>query len=163
MARHDPRSRRRRRQLDAKLHDGAAPLSDGEAVGQARHPHPVTAPPRSEQDPQDWWSAFLACCRDLSDDLGRVAAISVGGQGHGLVMLDGDDVALRPAKLWNDTESAPDARALLRRRPAAEWAARTGSVPAPALTVAKLAWTERSHPGLVARAARIMLPFDFLI
>ncbi|MEZ5721851.1 MAG: FGGY family carbohydrate kinase [Paracoccaceae bacterium] len=137
--------------------------SDGAVVGQARHPHPVTSPPRSEQDPKAWWSAFLACCKDLAADLGRVAAISVGGQGHGLVMLDAADAALRPVKLWNDTESAPDAVALLKRLPAADWAARTGSVPAPALTVSKLAWTERTHPGLVARAARIMLPFDYMV
>lgn len=138
-------------------------IGDGRVVGQARHLHPPTTPPVSEQDPQAWWTAFEACARDLSGDLDRVAAISVGGQGHGLVMLGVDGAALRPAKLWNDTESAPDALGLLARLPAADWAARTGSVPSPALTVAKLAWTERVHPGLVARAARIMLPFDYMV
>jgi len=138
-------------------------LDDGAPVAEIRSPHPPTTPPISEQDPRAWWSALEICLTGLRDHLDRIAALSVGGQGHGLVMLDGHDQPLRPAKLWNDTESAPDAAALLNKLPAAEWAQRTGSVPAPALTIAKLAWTERTLPGLVAKAKRIMLPFDYLI
>jgi xylulokinase len=138
-------------------------LDDGVVVAEARAPHPLTTPPVSEQRPQDWWSALEACLGQLRDSLSRIAAISVGGQGHGLVLLDGDDEPLRPAKLWNDTESAPDAERLLTLLPAIEWARRTGSLPAPALTISKLAWTERNNPGLVARAHRVMLPFDYLV
>lgn len=136
---------------------------DGAVVGEARALHPTTTPPVSEQDPRAWWHAFEAAAATLGDDLKRVAAISVGGQGHGLVMLDEDDAPLRPAKLWNDTESAPDARRLCASIPPAEWAQRTGCVPGPALTVSKLAWTERCHPGLVGRASRIMLPSDYIV
>ena len=138
-------------------------LDDGAVVAEARARHPPTTPPRSEQDPRSWWSALEACLGQLRDALFRIAAISVGGQGHGLVLLDDADEPLRPAKLWNDTESAPDAERLLALLPAAEWARRTGSVPGPALTVSKLAWTERNHPGLVARACRVMLPFDYIV
>ena len=35
-----------------------------------------------------------------------VAAISVAGQQHGMVVLDADRQVIRPAKLWNDTEIA---------------------------------------------------------
>ena len=42
-------------------------------------------------------------------DAPEVAAISVAGQQHGMVLLDHRGRALRPAKLWNDTESAPEA------------------------------------------------------
>lgn len=138
-------------------------IEDGSIVAQARTPHPPTTPPRSEQAPGAWWQALLAAFGELSPHLSRIAALSVGGQGHGLVMLDGDGVALRDAKLWNDTEAAPDAVRLRDRLPAAEWARRTGSVPAPAFTVSKLAWTERNHPGLVARARHVMLPSDYLV
>lgn len=138
-------------------------LDDGAVVAEARAPHPRTSPPVSEQLPQAWWSALEACLGELHEHLPRIAAISVGAQGHGLVLLDADDQPLRPAKLWNDTESAPDAERLLVRKPADEWARRTGSVPAPALTISKLAWTERKYPGLVARARRVMLPFDYIV
>jgi xylulokinase len=138
-------------------------LSDGAVVAEARSPHPSTTPPVSEQRPEAWWSALESCLEELEDHVARIATISVGGQGHGLVLLDGEGRSLRPAKLWNDTESAPDANTLLQRFPAAKWADLTGSVPGPALTVSKLAWTERNHPGMIDEAARIMLPFDYIV
>jgi len=138
-------------------------LTDGKVVGEARAPHPSTTPPRSEQDPASWWYALMDALKQLQLQLDQVAAISVGGQGHGLVLLGEDDIALRPAKLWNDTEAAPDAARLRKLLPPVDWAERTGSVPGPALTVSKLAWTERCYPGLVGRAAHVMLPFDYLI
>ncbi|MDQ0471884.1 xylulokinase [Labrys wisconsinensis] len=138
-------------------------LDDGSVVAEARAPHPPTTPPLSEQVPEAWREALEACLSQLKHHLPRIAALSVGGQGHGLVMLDEAGRSLRPAKLWNDTQSAADAERLLTAWPAAEWARRTGSVPAPALTVSKLAWTERNHPGLVAKARHIMLPFDYLV
>ncbi len=138
-------------------------LDDGAVAALVRAPHPPVYPPISEQDPQAWWDALLDCLRQLQPFLGRIAALSVGGQGHGLVLLDAENRALRPAKLWNDTEAAPDAEHLLTLLPAEAWASETGSIPSPALTVSKLAWTERTHPGLVAQARRIMLPFDYLV
>jgi xylulokinase len=138
-------------------------LSDGAFVAEGRAPHPATTPPRSEQDPRDWWRALLASLRQVAVHLPSVAAISVGGQGHGLVMLDGANEPVRPAKLWNDTESAPDATRLLERLPVGDWVARTGSAPGPALTVSKLAWTRRCHPEALQRAKHIMLPADYLV
>ena len=138
-------------------------LADGKVLGEARAPHPPTTPPRSEQDPGSWWKALLEALKQLQAQLGQVAAISVGGQGHGLVLLAENNVALRPAKLWNDTEAAPDAARLRRLLSPADWAERTGSVPGPALTVSKLAWTERRYPGLIGRAAHVMLPSDYII
>jgi xylulokinase len=138
-------------------------LDDGAIVADSRAPHPKTTPPRSEQSPLDWAKALKEALIELEEYLPRIACVSVGGQGHGLVMLDSDDMPLRPAKLWNDTESAPDAERLLGLLPKSEWERRTGSIPAPALTISKLAWTERNHPGMVASAARVMLPFDYII
>lgn len=138
-------------------------LADGKVVGEARAPHPPTTPPRSEQDPASWWNALMDALKQLQPQLDQIAAISVGGQGHGLVLLGKDNVPLRPAKLWNDTEAAPDAARLRNLLPPADWAERTGSVPGSALTVSKLAWTERCFPGLIGRAAHVMLPFDYII
>jgi xylulokinase len=138
-------------------------IEDGTVIAEARAPHPRTTPPVSEQAPEAWWQALVTAFGELSAYLPRIASISVGGQGHGLVMLGSDSLPLRDAKLWNDTESAPDAVRLREMLGAGEWARRTGSVPAAALTVSKLAWTERVHPGLVSRARHIMLPSDYLL
>lgn len=138
-------------------------IADGKVVAEARAPHPVTTPPVSEQPPQAWWDALRIAMNTLQPYLSRIAAISAGGQGHGLVLLDAQGQALRDAKLWNDTEAAQDAARLCEKLPPEQWASRTGSVPAPALTISKLAWTERMFPGLVARASHIMLPSDYIL
>ena len=117
----------------------------GELVAAGRAPHPPTTPPRSEQDPRQWWSAFEAACAEAGV-LGRnrPAAIAVGGQQHGLVVLDAGGAVLRPAKLWNDTESAEDAEALVAALGAAAWAEACGSeAVVVTLDTAYLGWRPR--------------------
>lgn len=138
-------------------------LKTGVVVAEAKAPHPPSTPPCSEQDPRVWWEALKIALHELRDWWPRIAGLAVGGQGHGLVILDKHDNPLRPAKLWNDTESAPEALELSDKLPAEQWAALTGSVPGPAMTISKLAWTEQHCPGLLAASHRIMLPFDYLV
>jgi xylulokinase len=88
--------------------------------------------------------------------------VSIAGQQHGLVVLDADRRVLRPAKLWNDTESAPDAEALVVRIGAEAWAAGCGSVPVASFTITKLAWLHRCEPDVFARVAHVLLPHDWL-
>ena len=63
-------------------------------------------------------------------------ALAVAAQQHGLVVLDDQGEVQRPAKLWNDTESAQDTEDLLAELVGgrAAWAAACGSVPVPAFT-----------------------------
>ena len=86
-------------------------LDSGRIVGRGSAPHPTTHPPRSEQDPAAWWAAFESAWQQAGAP--DVAAISVAGQQHGMVALDEHRRVIRPAKLWNDTESAPDAKWLI--------------------------------------------------
>jgi xylulokinase len=134
----------------------------GEVVGRGSAPHPATTPPRSEQPPQAWWDAFEIALAQAGAS--HFAAISVAGQQHGMVALDADGNVVRDAKLWNDTETAPDAGWLLKQLPggAADWAAACGSVPVAAFTIAKLSWLHRSEPDNWARMARILLPHDWM-
>ena len=137
-------------------------LDTGAVVGRGSAPHPATTPPKSEQDPKTWWAAFeTAWTAAGSPD---VEAISVAGQQHGMVVLDADRQVVRPAKLWNDTETAPDAGWLLKQfaRGAADWAAAVGSVPVAAFTVTKLSWLHRSEPDNWARLAHVVLPHDWM-
>jgi xylulokinase len=131
----------------------------GALVARGSAPHPPTTPPRSEQDPAAWWAAFeTAWTQAGAPDVGAVA---VAGQQHGMVALDAAGAVIRPAKLWNDTETAPDAGWLLKQRPAAEWAEACGSVPVAAFTIAKLSWLHRSEPDAWARLAHVVLPHDW--
>jgi xylulokinase len=137
-------------------------LDSGALVASGSAPHPPTTPPKSEQDPAAWWSAFESAWAQAASP--QVAAISVGGQQHGMVAVDVANDVIRPAKLWNDTESAPDAGWLLKQLEggAGAWAQACGSVPVAAFTITKLSWLHRSEPEAWARLARVMLPHDWL-
>ena len=134
----------------------------GELIATGRASHPSTTPPVSEQDPQAWWEAFADAVGQLGDARKDISAISIAGQQHGMVLLDEDDQPLRPAKLWNDTTSAPNADRLVESRGAQWWSDTTGSVPVAAFTISKLAWVAENEPELLDRIAKIMLPHDYI-
>jgi xylulokinase len=137
-------------------------LDTGELVAVGRAPHPATAPPRSEQDPAAWWTALVDAVGQLGEHRRDVVAISVAGQQHGMVVVDASGVPLRPAKLWNDTESADAAAALVAARGAPWWAEACGSVPVAAFTVSKVAWLATAEPAVWARVDGVLLPHDWL-
>ena len=137
----------------------------GEVLATAKAAHPPTTPPCSEQDPDAWWLALIEAMNSALDVLSAeqrsdVVALSIGGQQHGMVTLDADGVPIRPAKLWNDTESAPQADALVAAQGAQWWANACGSVPVAAFTVTKLAWLKANEPQNYARLATVLLPHD---
>jgi xylulokinase len=131
----------------------------GELVRHAHRPHPRTTPPRSEQDSHAWWEALSSLLDQHGHD---VAAIAVAGQQHGMVVLDDERRVLRRAKLWNDTESAPAAAALVEEWGARRWADVIGTVPVASITITKLAWLREHEPEHFARVAHVLLPHDWL-
>ncbi|MFB7914365.1 xylulokinase [Streptomyces sp. NPDC056061] len=136
------------------------------AVGRA--PHAVTGGAGArESDPERWWRAL---CEAVSAGLGEsgvpasaVTGIAVAGQQHGLVVLDRSGRPLRPAMLWNDTRSAPQAAALTAAAGGPDaWLARTGSVPVASVTASKWQWLRENEPRAADAAAAVRLPHDFL-
>jgi xylulokinase len=81
-----------------------------------------------------------------------------------MVTLDDAGQVVRPAKLWNDTESAPDAEWLLKQLDggSAAWAEACGSVPVAAFTITKLSWLHRKEPDNWSRVSKVLLPHDWL-
>lgn len=140
----------------------ARDIDTGEVVARGSAAHPPTTPPVSEQDPAAWWDALTDAMHQLGRHRSEVVAMSVAGQQHGLVVLDADGVPLRPAKLWNDTTSAPQADRMVEALGADRWASATGSVPVAAFTITKLAWVAEHEPDLFAEVAKVMLPHDYL-
>lgn len=136
----------------------------GRVVREGRAPHP----PGTEVDPTAWLTALEQAVAQAGgwDD---VAAVSVAGQQHGMVLLDDAGAVVRPALLWNDTRSADAARDLVaeygdgdpdtgRRR----WARDTGVVPVASFTGTKLRWVADHEPDSLARTAAVALPHDWL-
>jgi xylulokinase len=140
----------------------ARELQTGHLVASGRASHPATTPPVSEQDPEAWWSALRNAIEQLGDHRRDVVAISVAGQQHGLVLLDQRGQVVRPAKLWNDTTSAPNADRMVSELGAEAWARACGSVPVASFTISKLSWMAEHEPDALARTAKVMLPHDYL-
>ena len=130
------------------------------ATGRARHSVSGTGGAR-ERHPRQWWRALRSAlaATGLAADVG---AIAIGGQQHGLVVLDARGRPLRKAMLWNDTRSAEDARRLVALLGAGTWAARVGSRPVASFTVTKSAWLRRVEPDIAAATAAVRLPHDYL-
>ncbi|WP_440708319.1 xylulokinase [Herbiconiux sp. YIM B11900] len=132
-------------------------LATGALVRQGRASHPAG----TEVDPEAWWDALLTAIADAGG-LDDVAALAVAGQQHGMVVLDEHGAVIRPALLWNDTRSAPAARALIEEFGAEGMAERTGSVPVASFTATKLRWLRDAEPEAAARVAAVALPHDWL-
>jgi xylulokinase len=129
---------------------------DGAIVAQASAPHPDG----TECDPELWWRALAQAGDGLLD---RADAIGVAAQQHGMVVIDEAGQVIRPALLWNDVRSAPQARALIAELGGPRWwAERTGSVPTASFTVTKLRWLAEHEPDAAARTAHVLLPHDWL-
>ncbi|GAA3715046.1 xylulokinase [Streptomyces tremellae] len=136
------------------------------AVGRAQHRVSGEAGAR-ETDPEVWWRALreavAAGLAEAGADPAAVTGIAVAGQQHGLVVLDGAGRPLRPAMLWNDTRSAPQAAALTEALGGPQaWAERTGSVPVASITATKWQWLREHEPAVAEAAAAVRLPHDFL-
>ncbi|HEY3561651.1 MAG TPA: FGGY family carbohydrate kinase, partial [Kribbella sp.] len=137
----------------------------GEVVREGRAPHPDA----TQVDPAEWWKAW-----ELASDgiLDGVQAIAVGGQQHGMVLLDDTGEVVHPAVLWNDTSSADATTELIAELGGPEaWAEAIGSVPVPSVTVTKLRGLRdeaaRADAAAVRReaarrAAAVVLPHDWM-
>ncbi|UYQ77857.1 FGGY family carbohydrate kinase [Glutamicibacter sp. JL.03c] len=130
--------------------------------GRASHPD------GTEVDPEFWWTALQEAIGQAGG-LDDVAAISVGGQQHGMVVLDATGAVIRPALLWNDTRSAQAARDIIAeagdgdsQAGAAYWAGRTGTLPVSSITLTKLRWLKDNEPENAAKVAAVCLPHDWL-
>ena len=133
--------------------------------GSAKHPD------GTEVHPSVWWVALLEAI-EKAGGLDDVAALSVGGQQHGMVVLDADGEVIRPALLWNDTRSAEGAEQLIAELGEARgngaddgarvWAEQIGTVPVASITATKLRWLANAEPENAARVAAVALPHDWL-
>ena len=148
----------------------------GELVrfGQAKHPDGTSC------DPAAWWDAFQEAAAQAGG-LDDVAALGVGGQQHGMVLLDRQGNVVRDALLWNDTRSAGDAERLIGQLGAApkrdgeddladdpvmrgrqRWVKAVGSSLVASLTITKIAWVAANEPENAAKVAAVCLPHDWL-
>lgn len=142
---------------------------DGKVLAEGRAPHEIIEnnEGRREQDPA-WWTAALETAMDQAlaapgVDSKRVAAIGVSGQQHGFVPLDAEGRVIRPAKLWCDTETAPQCAAITERLGGEDAViALIGNAVAAGFTASKILWLKENEPDNYAKLACALLPHDYL-
>ena len=133
--------------------------------GYAKHALVERASGAREQEPQWWVDALRTSVKAALAEAGtaNVVALGVSGQQHGLVVLDENLEVIRPAKLWNDTETAPQNAELIERLGGRkEFFERFGIVPLTGYTVSKLLWLQQNEPENFARIRHILLPHEYL-
>jgi xylulokinase len=142
---------------------------DGHVVGAATGDHQpmrMLKPGWAEQEPEDWWQATLVAVRvalaQTSLKGSDIAAVGFSGQMHGVVLLDKTSAVLRPALIWCDQRSQAQCE-WITRQVGAERLIQLVSNPAlTGFSAPKLLWIRDNEPKIFERAARFLLPKDFV-
>lgn len=123
-------------------------------------PRPLWA----ESDPSDWWKASLEAIRAMVQKVGagQIAGLGLTGQMHGLVLLDHTGQVLRPCIMWNDQRTATQCVSLTARVGAKRVLELTGNPILPGFTAPKIAWVREHEPQVFGRAAKMLLPKDYI-
>src|SRR5690625_5046349 len=87
--------------LDSPTQSTKAVLVDAD-TGEVLEERRASRPEGTEVDPRAWLTAVDEAADPL---LERAEAVAVGGQQHGMVLLDEQGNVVRDALLWNDTRS----------------------------------------------------------
>ncbi|HEX7353078.1 xylulokinase [Brachybacterium sp.] len=145
--------------IDSSTQATKALLVDAES-GEVLEERRAAHPDGTEVDPRAWLAAVDEAAGPL---LERAEAVAVGGQQHGMVLLDERGEVVRDALLWNDTRSAPQAEALIEEMGGAEASvAEIGSLMVASFTASKLRWVRENEPENAKRAASVLLPHDYV-
>ena len=122
---------------------------------------------RREQEPQWWIEACSTVISQLLTESGvsrqMIRAIGVSGQQHGMVPLDAGGEVIRPAKLWCDTETAPQCDQITEHIGShAKVIELIGNSIAAGFTASKILWLKQHEPHSYERLATVLLPHDYI-
>jgi xylulokinase len=141
----------------------------GKIIATETNTYPIYSPQHgwSEQNPNDWWNATKKTLKKLikENDVNplNIAAISLTGQMHSLVMLDKNKKVIRPAILWNDTRTNKQCKEIYNKIGGLEELISVVSNPAlEGFTAPKLLWIRENEPENYKKIKHIIMPKDFV-
>ncbi len=141
--------------------------SEGEILKTVSVEYPISFPQSgwSEQNPEDWYKGTLEGIGRLLDGLKDkvVDGIGVGGQMHGLVILDENDEVIRPAILWNDGRTTKETDYLNNVIGQDKLSEYTGNIAFAGFTAPKVLWVKENEPENFAKIKKLMLPKDYIV
>ncbi|MEH2022578.1 xylulokinase [Nostoc sp.] len=138
----------------------------GQIIAQSTRSYPLLTPQPgwTEQNSLDWVEASLDALFDLTQQLDGYQAIALGlsGQMHGMVPVDAEGKAIRPAILWNDQRTGKAVVEIETAIPRQELIQRTGNPAITGFQLPKLLWLRTEEPQAYTRLWQILLPKDYL-
>ena len=140
---------------------------DGKILKTVSVEYPISFPQSgwSEQNPEDWYKGTMEGIGKLLDGLNdtEVDGIGVGGQMHGLVILDSDDNVIRPAILWNDGRTTAETDYLNTEIGMDKLSEYTGNIAFAGFTAPKVLWVKNNEPENFSKISKLMLPKDYIV
>ena len=135
-----------------------------EGIGNAEYPILTPLPGYAEQDPEDWWRATVTAVRQALNEAAGPEVVGIGfsGQMHGFVPMGADNAPLRPAIIWADQRSASLLSEIHERVGTDLLATTCGTAPAAGFLISSLLWLQKHEPGVVDRAATLLMPKDYV-
>ncbi|MGX5819640.1 xylulokinase [Chitinophaga lutea] len=125
----------------------------------------VPGPGWAEQDPAMWWDEIVKATHALRSqhtfDPAKVLGIGIAYQMHGLVVVDKNGEALRPAIIWCDSRAVEIGDAAAAALGADYTLPHLLNSPGN-FTASKLRWIQLHEPAIYKRIHRIMLPGDYV-
>ena len=119
----------------------------------------------AEQDPQMWWDNAKLSLKKIMAETGAtgedIIAVGISYQMHGLVCVDKNLKALRPAIIWCDSRAVPYGEKAFNDLGADQCLTHLLNSPGN-FTAAKLAWVKENEPNTYAQIYKIMLPGDYI-
>lgn len=122
----------------------------------------------AEQDPEDWWRAAQAAilgalkAAATAGHGAKVEAVGLTGQMHGCVMLDASGHVLRPALIWCDQRTQPEADWLTDKIGYDKLIQLVANPALPNFTLTKLLWVRQHQPEIFKQIAHVLCPKDFV-
>jgi xylulokinase len=139
-------------------------------VASAQYPEqesPIIAlqPGWAEQSPEVWWDnvqqAIGLCNKQGTYNPQDIAAIGIGYQMHGLVLVDKEQNVLRNSIIWCDSRAVEIGNKAFDTIGEEQCLSHLLNSPGN-FTAAKLAWVKENEPDIYSKIDKVMLPGDFI-
>jgi xylulokinase len=121
-----------------------------------------------EVDPEHYWTPVVESVRRLlkrwGGDPERIAAVSVSSHTETVIPIASDGKPVRPALVWMDNRSHPEAEELRKEFGQHRVLEISGQQDiTPLWPVTKFRWLSKHEPDTVQRTAKFLLPEDYLL
>ncbi|MCL2703180.1 MAG: FGGY-family carbohydrate kinase [Defluviitaleaceae bacterium] len=120
-----------------------------------------------EQNADDWWRAVCDSTKQLLEQTGisapEVACACFSAQMMGCLIVDKNNVPLRPMLIWADTRSSVQEKYMTERAGMENGYKITGHRLSASYSAAKLLWIRDNEPELYAKAAKMLHAKEYII